>query len=61
MLVPTVLSDGQVIAGAVVSLTVNVVVLCAVLPPPSWAVSVIVCVPIPTRVPTSGSCVTVTA
>lgn len=56
---------GQVIAGAVVSLTVNVVVAVDELPAPSlllepsFAVSVIVCVPTPTIVPGAGSCVTV--
>ena len=49
---------GQVIAGAVVSLTVNEVVAVAVLPPLSFAVSVIVCCPSPTIEPASGSWVT---
>ncbi len=52
---------GQVIVGAVVSLTVNVVVAVEVLPAPllllepSFAVRVIVCCPSPTRVPGAGS------
>jgi hypothetical protein len=41
-------------------LTVNVVVVVAVLPAASVAVMVIVWVPIPTTVPASGLCVTVT-
>ncbi len=55
---------GGVMVGAVVSLTVNVVVTVAVLPAPllllepSLAVSVMVCEPRPTTVPGAGSCVT---
>jgi hypothetical protein len=51
---------GQVIVGAVVSLTVNVVVAVDVFPAPllllepSFAVSVIVCCPFPTIVPGAG-------
>ena len=45
---------GQVITGAVVSLTVNVVVAVDVLAP-SLAVKVMVCVPRPTIVPGAGS------
>ena len=45
---------GHVIAGGVVSLTVNVVVQVLRLPAPSVAVTVIVCVPFPTMVPAAG-------
>jgi hypothetical protein len=51
---------GAVIVGAVLSITVNVVVAVLVLPALSVAVSVIVCAPTPTTVPASGLCVTVT-
>ena len=44
----------QITLGAVVSLTVKVVVQVALLPAPSVAVTVIVFVPRPTRVPATG-------
>ena len=50
---------GHVIAGGVVSLTVNVVVHELLFPEPSVAVRVIVCGPFPTIVPGAGLCVTV--
>ena len=56
---------GQVITGAVVSLTVNVTWIVVVLPAPllllepSFAESVMVCGPSPTGVPAAGLCVTV--
>src|SRR2546425_9132323 len=50
----TEMSAGQVIAGAVVSLTVNVVVQVLLLPAASVAVTVIVCGPFPTIVPAAG-------
>jgi hypothetical protein len=46
--------------GAVLSITVNVVVAVLVFPALSVAVSVIVYTPMPTTVPASGLCVTVT-
>jgi hypothetical protein len=52
---------GQVIAGGVVSLTVNVVVHVLVFPELSVAVRVIVVAPSPTIVPGAGLCVTATA
>ena len=52
---------GQLIVGAVVSLTVKVVVQVELFPDPSVAVSVIVWGPCPTMVPGAGLCVTVTA
>jgi hypothetical protein len=45
---------GQLTVGAVVSLTVKLVVQSALLPAASVAVTVIVCVPRPTRVPAAG-------
>ena len=45
---------GQVTVGAVLSETVKVVVQLALLPAASVAVTVIVCVPTPTRVPAAG-------
>ena len=45
---------GQLIAGAVVSFTVNVVVQVLLLPAASVAVTVIVCGPFPTIVPAAG-------
>jgi hypothetical protein len=51
---------GQLTVGAVVSLTVNVVVHVLVFPDPSVAVRVIVFDPWPTIVPAAGLCVTVT-
>jgi hypothetical protein len=52
------LSSGAVTVGAVVSLTVNVVVVVALLPASSVAVSVTEWVPSPTSVPAAGSWVT---
>ena len=51
---------GQLTVGAVVSLTVNVVVHVLVFPELSVAVRVIVCGPSPTIVPAAGLWVTVT-
>jgi hypothetical protein len=45
---------GQSTLGAVVSVTVKLVVQLALLPPSSVAVTVIVCVPTATRVPAVG-------
>jgi len=45
---------GQLTVGTVVPFTVNVVVQVALLPTASVAVTVIVCVPTPTRVPAAG-------
>ena len=45
---------GQTTVGAVVSVTVKLVVQLALLPAASVAVTVIVCVPRPTRVPAAG-------
>lgn len=50
----TILFDGQVIVGAVVSLTVKVVVQVPVCPAVLVAVTVIVCGPKPTSVPAAG-------
>jgi hypothetical protein len=47
-------SAGQLIVGAVVSLTVKVVVQLLLLPAWSVTVTVIVCVPFPTMVPAAG-------
>jgi hypothetical protein len=55
------MSAGQLITGAVVSITVNVVVQVALLPSSSVAVTVIVCTPNPTGVPAAGFWVTVIA
>ena len=52
---------GQSTLGAVVSVTVKLVVQLALLPPSSVAVTVIVCVPTPTRVPAAGDCTNVIA
>src|ERR671925_570962 len=52
---------GQFTLGAVVSVTVKLVVQLALLPPSSVAVTVIVCVPTPTRVPAAGDCTNVIA
>src|SRR5436190_1585796 len=51
----------QFTVGAVVSVTVKIVVQVALLPAASVAVTVIVCVPRPTIVPATGACVTVIA
>ena len=54
---PSVLAFGtgeQFTAGAVVSVTVNIVVQVALLPAASVAVTVIVCAPRPTSVPAAG-------
>src|SRR5919201_719860 len=51
----------QITVGAVVSVTVKSVVQVALLPAPSVAVTVIVCVPRPTSVPATGLCVSVIA
>ena len=45
---------GQTTVGAVVSVTVKLVVQLALLPAASVAVTVIVCVPRPTKVPAAG-------
>ena len=47
-------TDEQTTVGAVLSLTVKVVVQLALLPAASVAVTVIVCVPTPTIVPAAG-------
>jgi hypothetical protein len=47
-------TTGQITVGAVLSATVKVVVQLALLPASSLAVTVIVCVPGPTRVPAAG-------
>ena len=55
--VPSVLAFGigeQFTVGAVVSVTVKIVVQVALLPAASVAVTVIVCAPKPTRVPATG-------
>jgi len=55
--VPSALAFGtaeQITLGAVVSLTVKLVVQVALLPASSVAVTVIVCVPRPTSVPAAG-------
>src|SRR6266511_4172852 len=49
----------QITVGAVLSITVKVVVQVALLPAASVAVTVIVCVPRPTSVPAAGLCVRV--
>jgi hypothetical protein len=49
---------GQLIAGGVVSLTVKVVTQVVLLFEPSFTVTVIVVVPVPTSVPAAGFCVT---
>ena len=45
---------GQITVGAVLSVTVKLVVQVALLPPASVAVTVITCGPRPTSVPTAG-------
>ena len=45
---------GQITVGGVLSVTVKVVVQLALLPAASVAVTVMVCVPRPTRVPAAG-------
>jgi len=55
--VPSALAAGtaeQLTLGAVVSVTVKLVVQVALLPAASVAVTVIVCVPNPTKVPAAG-------
>src|SRR5437016_12324828 len=51
----------QFTVGAVVSVTVKIVVQVALLPAASVAVTVIVCAPRPTSVPAAGDCVPFTA
>lgn len=52
---PLTMLAGQLITGAVVSVTVNVVLAVALLPALSVAVSVTVWVPSPTKEPAAGS------